>query len=242
MSVKFPEVQRELIVKLAQNTLWTENNDDVEEARVYLRETRKISDDVLKEFNFGYIPRRARHQWSERIIMPLYDPYGNLIVLTSRKFRSKDKYAHLHETFDKRYYLYGLNVAKPEIIRRNRCVIVEGQFDTTYLRSRGFKTVVGVLGSAFTFEHACILRRYCSEVYLVFDNDEAGKATLERSLDMLKEESLEDTFRMSFIPVMLPEGFKDPDEFVQAQGPEPFRDLLVQAKIERNQFSLSREH
>lgn len=174
--------------------------------------------------------------------MPLYDPYGNLIVLTSRKFRSKDKYAHLHETFDKRYYLYGLNVAKPEIIRRNRCVIVEGQFDTTYLRSRGFKTVVGVLGSAFTFEHACILRRYCSEVYLVFDNDEAGKATLERSLDMLKEESLEDTFRMSFIPVMLPEGFKDPDEFVQAQGPEPFRDLLVQAKIERNQFSLSREH
>jgi DNA primase len=242
MNLKFPEIQREFIVELSQNTLWKENSDDVVEAREYLQKQRKISDEVLKEYKFGYIPRRARHEWSERIIMPLYDPYGKLVVLTSRKFRSKDKYAHLHETFDKRYYLYGLNVAKPDIIKLNRCVIVEGQFDTTYLRTRGFKTVVGVLGSAFTFEHACILRRYCSEVYLVFDNDEAGKLTLERSLEMLATEKLEDTFRMSFIPVVLPKGYKDPDEYVQAQGPKPFRDLLVQAKIERNQFSLSREH
>lgn len=241
MSVKFPEVQRERIVELAQKTLWSETSDDVEEARAYLREKRHISDEVLKAFNFGYIPKRARHEWSERIIMPLYDPYGKLVVLTSRKFRSKDKYAHLHETFDKRYYLYGLNVARPDILKLNRCVIVEGQFDTTYLRTRGFKTVVGVLGSAFTFEHACILRRYCAEVYLVFDNDDAGKATLARSLEMLKEEGLEDTFRMSFVPVLLPSGFKDPDEYVQSQGPQSFQELLVQAKIERNQFSLSGE-
>lgn len=237
MSLKFSEIHRERIVKAAQQTLWSETSDDVEEARDYLRKTRKISDKVLKEYSFGYVPKHARHEWSERIIMPLYDPYGNLAVLTSRKFRSKDKYTHLHETFDKRYYLYGLNVARPDILKLNKCIIVEGQFDTTYLRTRGFKTSVGVLGSAFTLEHACILRRYCSEVYLVFDSDEAGKATLQRSMEMMYDEKIEDTFRMIFVPVRLPLGYKDPDEFVQANGPIPFRDLLEQSKIEKPALS-----
>lgn len=237
MSLRFPELQREMIVNLAQETLWGETHDDVAEARAYLREKRGISDEVLKEYRFGYIPRRARHEWSERIIMPLYDPYGKLVVMTSRKFRSTDPYSHLHETFDKRYYFYGLNVVRADIMKMNRCVVVEGQFDTTYLRSRGFKTVVSILGSAFTFEHACILRRYCTEVYMVFDSDKAGRATLERAMEMAKEEKLEETFRMRFIPVVLPSTHKDPDEFVHEKGPQEFSELLMQAKIERNQFS-----
>lgn len=240
MTVKFTEVVRERMVEMAQKTLWEENSPDVDEARSYLQKTREISDEILKQYRFGYVPKRARHDWSERIVMPLYDPYENLIVLTSRKFRSKDAYTHLHEVFDKRYYLYGLDIAKMDILHRNKAIIVEGQFDTAYLRSRGFKTVVGVLGSAFTFEHACILRRYCSEIYLLFDGDDAGRDTLERSLLMLREERLSETFGMTFIPASLPKD-DDPDDFVRKKGPGALVDLLNDAKIERNQFSM-REH
>jgi len=236
MSFSLTEIERKFICERGQETLWKDDAIDVKEALEYLRNKRHIVDAVLRDYNFGYVPKRVRHDWSERIIMPLFDPYGNLVILTSRKFRTtkKEEYPHLHETFDKRYYMYGLNVAKKEIIRKNRAVIVEGQFDTTYLQTQGIKTVIGVLGSAFTFEHVITLRRYCSEIYLVFDTDESGKKTLERSMDMLKEQDIEDSFGMSFIPVRLPKEYKDPDEFVHACGAKEFCELLRESKIEKS--------
>ena len=230
MNIRLSEVDRNYIVDKAQETLWGDDAEDTKAALKYLRERRLLSDDVIKQFRIGYVPRHAGHSWSERIIMPLYDAYGELVVLTSRKITGDPKYAHLHESFDKRYYLFGLDTAKSAIIQKNRAIIVEGQFDVMYLRSMGFKTAVGVLGSAFTMEHACLLRRYCSEVYLVFDADDAGDATLERSLDMMKEEQLESGHNMSFIPVRLPRTYPDPDDFVQAKGPKVFQQLLQDSK------------
>jgi len=179
--------------------------------------------------------------------MPLFDAYENLIVVTSRKFRTsnKEEFPHLHESFNKKYYLYGLNVAKESILRKGRAIIVEGQFDTVHLQSHGIRTVVGVLGSAFTIEHACVLRRYCEEVYLVFDSDNAGEETLKRSMDMLAKHvavkpgdtiAINEAFNMTIVPTRLPKGFKDPDEFVRSEGAEKFKMLLIEAKIERNQF------
>lgn len=240
MSVRLADLERVRICELSQKTLWEDEDTDVRDALDYLREKRNISDDVIKEYKFGYIPKRVRHAWSERIIMPLYDPYGDLVVLTSRKYKTQDKnqFPHLHEEFNKRQYLYGLDVSKENIIRKNKSIVVEGQFDTTRLRSNGIKTVVGVLGSAFSFEHAIILRRYCSEVFLVFDNDEAGIKTLKRSMEMFEEQDLESSFGMVFIPVVLPEGIKDPDQFIELRGAKEFCELLAESKIERKQFSL----
>lgn len=237
MNIRFSEIERNAIVDLGQQTLWEDDAEDSREALKYLRERRHLSDDVIKEFRFGYVPKRIRHDWSERIVMPLYDAYGELVVLTSRKITGDPKYSHLHETFDKRYYLFGLDTAKPAILQKNRAIIVEGQFDVTYLRTRGLKTVVGVLGSAFTMEHACMLRRYCNEIFLVFDGDEAGRATLERSLDMLREEQLESSHNMIFIPVRLPSACKDPDDYVREKGPKAFCQLLEDSKAIRYQYS-----
>jgi DNA primase len=233
MILQFTEIERKKIVELAQKTLWEDDAVDSKEALVYLKDKRKLSDDVIKNFGFGYIPKHSRHEWSERIIMPLNDPYGELVVLTSRKFTGDKKFSHLHEAFDKRYYLYGLDVARKSILEKNKAVIVEGQFDVTYLRSQGIRTVIGVLGSAFTMEHACLLRRYCTEVYLVFDADESGKLTLERSMDMMRDEKIEDNFGMRFIPVHLPSNLPDPDDYVMEKGAAAFCDLLETARISR---------
>jgi hypothetical protein len=122
MIVHFPEVERKAIAELAQRTLWEEKSEDVDEALKYLRETRRLSDEVIKSFRFGYYPQRLKkqgHDWAGRLIMPLYDQNENLIVLTSRDFRYKDGpgMPHLHEEFDKKFYMFGMNVAKSKIIK-----------------------------------------------------------------------------------------------------------------------------
>lgn len=233
MIVHFPEVERNAISELAQKTLWEEESEDIQEALKYYREERGLSDDVLKRFRFGYYPQRLKksgHDWAGRLIMPLYDQHNKLIVLTSRDFRCKDKtkMPHLHEEFDKKFYLFGINVAKPNIIRNQKAVVVEGQFDTACSHTFGINVTVGILGSAFSMYHVCVLSRYCSEIFLVFDTDVSGFKNLSRSMKMYNSYGLE-SLGIRFIPVLLPL-HKDPDEFLRKETRADYASLLLEAK------------
>jgi len=237
MITLFEDVERQEICDLAHKTLMIEDTEDTLEALSYLTETRGLSKSVLEEFRFGYIPRRTSHDWSERIIMPLFDPLGELIVLTSRLFRSNDKDSrpHLHERFDKKRHLFGLDVARKHILEKNSVVVVEGQFDTCCLHSHGIKNTVGVLGSAFTYNHVCQLRRYCSDVYLAFDRDKAGYQNIVRAMDMWSKKGM-GMFDVNFYPVKLPIGTKDPDDFVKEKGIREFVKLLRVSKENVNTY------
>jgi DNA primase len=151
MKVRFSDIDRKNIAELSQKTLWEESTQDVREAMQYLRDKRGVSEQVLRNFNFGYYPERLRqegHHWAGRLIMPLYDQHNQLIVLTSRDFRCTDKtkMPHLHEEFNKKLFLYGMNVAKSNIIKFQKAIVVEGQFDTVCSHSYGFTCTVGILG------------------------------------------------------------------------------------------------
>jgi DNA primase len=233
MIVHFPEVERKSIVALAQRTLWEEDTQDVREALEYLRNKRNLSDEVIKDFNFGYYPTRLRqqgHDWAGRLIMPLIDQNNELVVLTSRDFRCTDKtkMPHLHEEFNKKMFLYGVNVAKKSIIEYQKAVVVEGQFDTTHSHKHGISCTVGILGSAFSLQHMCVLARYTQNIFLVFDNDESGLRNLYRSILMYKNYGL-DVHNIKFIPVILPK-HKDPDEFLKNEGKKEYLALLADAK------------
>lgn len=218
----FSQAEREEIVNLAKLTLKKEDSDDVREALSYLKDQRKLSDEAIDELSFGYIPQRVHwHDWRGRVIMPLYDQYGELVALTSRLFRSTDKNdrPHFHEHFNKRRYLYGLYEAKSEIMRRDAVVIVEGQFDTARMRDAGFKNTVGLLGSALTFDHICLLRRYASNFYLMFDNDKAGKDTMAKAINLYDVECLgAAAFSTRFYPVFFKDDCKDPDNLLDKYG------------------------
>ncbi len=233
MIVHFPEVERKAIAELAQRTLWEEKTEDVAEALKYLREERGLSDETIKGFRFGYYPQRLKkqgHDWAGRLIMPLYDQHNKLIVLTSRDFRCKDKMGmpHLHEEFDKKFYLYGMDVAKSSIIKNQKAIVVEGQFDTACSHTYGLDITVGILGSAFSMYHLCILSRYCSDIFLVFDMDDSGHKNISRSMKMYKSYGLK-SLGIRFIPVLLPKN-KDPDEFLRKEGKNEYLSLLVEAK------------
>jgi len=209
---------------LAQQTLWSDEGKPILD---FLKNTRHISEFKIKQFNIGYCPRSARHELAGRVIMPIYDPYNNLVAITTRDF-DNEYFSHWHEAFDKSNYLYGLNLAKEHIRRNNKAILVEGQFDVMCLHSYGLTMTVGVLGSAFSIMQAAILLRYCSDIYLLFDPDNSGQMSTQRALDMYAQYKI-NIYRAMFIPVVLPNN-QDPDDFIVSNGVNSMIELLRQSK------------
>jgi DNA primase len=87
----------------------------------------------------------------------------------------------------------------------------------------GVQNIVAPQGTAFTDQHARILKRYVDEVVLCFDSDPAGQNAAVRSLDHLLASGL--AVRVAVVPAP-----HDPDSFIQANGGEAFRQLIGSAE------------
>ena len=85
------------------------------------------------------------------------------------------------------------------------------------------QNVVAPQGTAFTADHARILKRYVEEVVLCFDSDEAGQNAAIRSLDSLLASGL--AVRVAVVPPP-----HDPDSFIKASGGAAFKQLIEQAQ------------
>lgn len=176
----------------------------------------------------GYCPPSSGHQLRGRIITPIYDPSDGLVALSTRHLDPDHPNRFWHEVFDKGSYLYGLPQAKYTIQSVNKAIIVEGEFDVIALHMMGFKMTVGVCGSALTLFQIGLLSRYCSEIYLLFDADDAGKEAMRRADVMYKREALEG-YGIQFFSVRMPKGM-DPDEFVFTNGRDALKERLIESK------------
>ena len=90
--------------------------------------------------------------------------------------------------------------------------------------SVGVKNVVATLGTAFTKEHANLIKKLAKNVIICFDGDKAGaKATMSCSNILIS---------MGIIPkiVRLEENL-DPDEYVLKYGKDKFIDKIKVAKM-----------
>jgi DNA primase len=85
------------------------------------------------------------------------------------------------------------------------------------------QNVVAPQGTAFTADHARILRRYIEEVVLCFDSDEAGQNAAVRSLDSLLASGL--AVRVAMVPAP-----HDPDSYIKAFGGTAFKQLIAGAE------------
>lgn len=224
---RFSELEREKIVPIAKKSLRSEEGKIALE---YLKEKRRFSDEVIDKFNIGYCPANINHQLKGRLITPIYSTYGELAALSTRMMDKNVSNRFWHESFDKRTYLYALNFAKDSITKFNKCILMEGEFDVCAFHSWGLPIAVGVCGSSFTLFQTSMLLKCCSEIYLMFDGDEAGKAATQRALKIYKEYNLKH-FGINFIPVKLPEK-TDPDEYLFDIGKRGIIDKLKQSKEE----------
>ena len=139
------------------------------------------------------------------------------------------KYMNSPETalYSKRDILFGLNHSRNAIMKENAVIIVEGYFDLISLYQSGVQNVVAASGTALTEMHASILARYAKTAYLVFDGDAAGQNATRRSLEIVLPKGL----TPKVFALSRPDGTKiDPDNFVNEQGPDAFRQALRYAE------------
>ncbi len=157
-------------------------------------------------------------------MFPIMDVNNRVIGFGGRVMGDGEpKYLNSPETklFDKSRNLYGLNYAR--LSREGYLLICEGYLDVISLHQAGFTNAVASLGTAFTSQHANVLKRYTDQVILTYDSDGAGVKAALRAIPILKEVGMS-------IKVLNMKPYKDPDEFIKNMGAEAFRQRIREAK------------
>ena len=163
-----------------------------------------------------------------RLMFPICDEQGRVIGFSGRVLAGDEKtakYVNSPETaiFTKSKVFFGLDKSKRALLDAGFAVVCEGQLDLIACFMGGVQNVVAPQGTAFTDQHARILKRYVDEVVLCFDSDEAGQNAAVRSLDHLLASGL--AVRVAVVPAP-----HDPDSFIKASGGEAFRRLVESAE------------
>ena len=160
----------------------------------------------------------------DRIIFPIWDQFGQVIGFTSRAIREDQKARYMNSVdsfiFNKRNILYGFHLAKNAIREKDAVILVEGNMDQIALYNNGFQNTVAVMGVALGTNSLERLVNMTKNIYLALDTDSAGFAAMERINRQLAASGVVAKY-LEFSP------HKDPDEFLQAEGP-----IALQAKIE----------
>ena len=158
-----------------------------------------------------------------RLMFPIFDAQGRAIAFGGRVMGSGEpKYLNSPETeiFNKRKNLYGMQIAKKS--RRGKILVVEGYMDVLSLHQAGFDNAVASLGTALTREQALLMKKYVSDVVLIYDSDQAGTKAAQRAIPILEDAGL-------YVKVLRIPGYKDPDEFIKNKSREEFETLIQEA-------------
>lgn len=163
-----------------------------------------------------------------RLMFPICDEQGRVIGFSGRVLAGDEKtakYVNSPETpiFTKSKVFFGLDKSKRAILDAGFAIVCEGQLDLIACFMAGVQNIVAPQGTAFTDQHARIMKRYVDEVVLCFDSDEAGQNAAVRSLDSLLASGL--AVRVAMVPAP-----HDPDSLIKANGGEAFRQLITSAE------------
>ncbi len=149
----------------------------------------------------------------ERAIFPICSDAGRVIAFGGRTLRKDDniaKYINSSESeiYKKSRVLYGMNLAKGEIVRKGKCILVEGYLDVISMHQLGLTNVVASSGTALTDEQVRLLHKFTENVTIIYDADPAGIHAAFRGIDLVLREGLNVKI------LLLPEG-DDPDSFAR---------------------------
>lgn len=178
-----------------------------------------IQANLANKSDRGYLFDR----FSDRVMFPIMDLRGNVIAFGGRIMSDmKPKYLNTSDTpaFNKSRNLFALQFAKNKA--NGQLILVEGYMDVIALHQAGFENAVATLGTALTQEQATVIKRYCDEVVICYDADDAGQKATSRAISILRPTGLH-------IKILTVPSGKDPDEFIKSygeQGPARFRMLL----------------
>ena len=167
-------------------------------------------------------------RFRDRLMFPIHNEVGDVIAFSGRQLRHDPrtgKYINSPETdiFKKSNVLFALDKAKKGILKEKSVILCEGQIDAIACHEGGIENAIAPLGTAFTTQHARILKRYAKTAVLCFDADAAGMKASERAFRELAPEGF------SVKVVELPAG-DDPDTYLKAHGVGGFRERVEKAR------------
>ena len=193
-----------------------------------------FDDNIMKEsglFNF-YEDGKVYNKFSNRLIFPIQNINGNIIGFGGRiliqdpKKETKKvgpKYLNSPETeiFDKSSNLFGLNFAKES--NADYFILCEGYMDVIAMHQAGFTNAIASLGTALTERQADLIKRFKNKVILSYDSDGPGVTAARRAIPILMARNIELRF-LDLNP------YKDPDEFIKANGVAAFQKRIDEAR------------
>lgn len=176
-------------------------------------------------------------RFRDRLMFPIRNEIGDVIAFSGRQLKTDPntgKYINSPETaiFRKSHVLFALDRAKKPILAEKAALLCEGQLDVIACHEGGIEHAIAPLGTAFTSQHARLLKRYTGSLVICYDADRAGLAASEK---VYREAVMEG---LLVRVVEMPQG-DDPDTFIKRQGAGAFRELLENAK-EFYDFKLER--
>lgn len=183
----------------------------------YVKKKDYLLDDIE---NLGLIKKSQNGKYYDkyrnRLIFPIINHYGKVIGFGGRSIDSTmPKYLNSPESqvFKKRYNLYGLNIFKKQ--SNKDVILVEGYMDVIGLNNQGIDQAVASLGTSLTSDQAKLLKRYAKNVYICYDEDNAGIKATDRAIEILLDEGIKPNI------ISLEKGL-DPDDFVKKYGRDAF--------------------
>ena len=193
--------------------------------------SQNMDDRLLAEaYLLGRGQRGLYPVFRDRLMFPIHNVRGEVVGFSGRIIRADQdprKYVNTADTaaFHKGELLFGLYKATGPIGKAGMCVVVcEGQLDVIACHEKAdIRNAVAGLGTAFTDEHAKILRKYAKKAILCYDGDNAGIKASEKTFRKLAAAGLE-VYHAS-----LPPG-EDPDSLIGSSGPEALREAIDTAR------------
>lgn len=201
----------------------------------YLR-NKGYPDELIVKAGLAYMSERygMRDFFRDRVMIPIINKnnrcigFGGRILAKEKVKGGEGKYKNTPDTdiFKKGENVYALNLARKS--RRSGLILCEGYMDVISMHQAGFDNAVAALGTAFTEQQAALLKRFTRDagVYLAMDSDMAGRTNTIKAIH---------TLRKAGVPqrVIDMKPYKDPDEFIKAEGADAFQERIDRAQTGR---------
>lgn len=177
-----------------------------------------------------------RDRFWGRVIFPVHTLSGKVVAFGGRVLSAATKNVQMKyvnspesEIYHKSRELYGIYFAKQEIVRQDRCFLVEGYTDVISMHQSGIENVVASSGTALTPDQIRLIHRFTNNITVLYDGDGAGIKASIRGIDMLLEEG------MNVKVCLLPDG-DDPDSFARKHNATDYQAYINEHEVDFIRF------
>lgn len=238
-SLMDPEVGREARAyfanrKLSKETIikfglgYSPNSTD---ALLKVLRDKGYTDEAIVEAGLAVMRNgKAIDKYRNRVIFPIINVRGKVIGFGGRVMGPTEldngiklaKYLNSPQTvvYDKSSNVFALNIAKNS--NDKSLILCEGYMDVISVHQAGIPNCIATLGTALTEPQTKLLMRYCNEILICYDMDEAGTKAALRAIDMISAAG----GRSRVIRIT---GAKDPDEYISKYGVSGFKTAIEKA-------------